>query len=63
LAGVKRGNLYVEQGRIGDECLSGALAISGMLLKTEGKLSESREMVTKDAQSRIDTEPGLFYLP
>lgn len=32
--GVKRGNLYAEQGGIGDECLSGALSVSGKLLES-----------------------------
>jgi len=32
-AGVKRGNLYAEQGGIGDERLSGAPKVSGKLLE------------------------------
>jgi len=35
LAGdMKRGNLYAEQGKIGDERWSGALKVSGMLLES-----------------------------
>jgi len=62
VGGVKRRNLYAEQGRIGDEGLPIRYQ-SRVGCKISVATLEFREMAAKGARIRIDTEPGLFYLP
>ena len=59
--GVKRGNLYVEQSRIGNEGLPVPLKVSGWLQDLLKKFRRIEKWPHKE-DNFLSTEPGLFYL-